>query len=107
RGSVPGVLIEDQPVGFKMKWDSGLLGRRLVGMSNPLGIRFQVNQHLALRVHNSRCWIVLEIIPGDPVKAAGILAVNDDLDVVQVRPSALLELHRLGSTHRKLSAAFY
>ena len=106
-GSVPRILVEDQPVGFKMNRVSRLLRSRLVRMPHPLGIRFQVNQHRALRAHIARRGIVLEIIPGNPVEAAGILAVDDDLDVMQLRPSAPFELNRLGGAHRKQGAAFY
>ena len=76
-------------------------------MPHPLGIRFQVDQHRALRAHIARRGIVLEIIPRNLVEAAGILAVDDDLDVVQLRMSTPFELNRLGCAHRKQSAAFY
>ena len=75
-------------------------------MPHALGIRFQVNQHRPFGAHIARRAIELEVIPGNPIEAAGVLAVDDDLDVVQLRPSALFELHRLGGAHRKLSAAF-
>ena len=106
-GSVPRVLIEDQPVGFKMNRVFRLRRSRLVRMPHPLGIRFQVNQHRALRTDVARRGIVLEIIPGNPVETASILAVDDDLDAVQLRPSAPFELNRLGSAHGKQSAAFF
>ena len=106
-GSIPRILVEDEPIGFKMNWVSGLRRRRLVRMLHPLGIRFQINQHRALGVHIARRRIVLEIIPGNLVEAAGILAVDDDLDIVQFRSSAPFELHRLGGAHGKQSAAFH
>ncbi len=106
-GSVPRILVEDQPVGFKMDGVSYLLRSRLVRMPHPLGIRLQVNQHRALRADISRRGIVLEIIPGNSVKAAGILAVDDNLDVVQLRPPAPFELNRLGSAHGKQGSAFF
>ena len=105
-GSVPRILVEDQPVGFKMNRVSRLRRRRLVRMPHPLGIRFQVNQHRALRAHIARCGIVLKMVPGNPVEAAGILAVDNNLDVMQLRSSATFELNRLRSANRKQGAAF-
>ncbi len=73
-------------------------------MLNALGIRFQVNQHSALRGHIARHGIVLKVISMPLVEAAGVLAVDDDLDVVQIRQSTRFELHCLRSADRELSA---
>src|SRR5208283_1446651 len=96
---------EYQVIGFKVKRFFNLLRRRLVRMAHSLRIRFQVNQHPALAAHIARARIVLELIPGNAVEAAGVLAVDNDLDVVQVSSSTLFELNRFGSAHRKLGAA--
>jgi len=48
----------------------------------------------------------LRAIPRDPVKASGVFAIDDNLDVVQIRPPALFELNRLGGANREQSAAF-
>ena len=105
-GSVPRIFVEDQPIGFKVDRFFRLRRRCLIRMPHPLGIRFQVNQYRALRVDITGCRVVLEIVPGNPVEAAGILAIDDDLDVVQFRASATFELNRFGGAHRKQSAAF-
>jgi len=66
-------------------------------MPRALWIRLQVDQHSTLRGHVAGTGIVLEIIPGNLIEAAAILAIDDDLDVVQLGASALFELNRLGS----------
>ena len=80
---------------------------RLIGGMHALGIRLQIHGHRSLGGHIARRRIVLEIGARNAIEAAGVPAIDDDLDVVEFGVSSTLELHRLGRADREQRASFF
>ena len=104
-GGVAGILVEDEVVGFEVNWLLQLGRGRLVGTFAAFGIGFEIDEDAAFGDNVAGGGIEFKVFSGDAIEAAGIFAIDDDLDVVEFGSIALFELHGLGGADRELGAA--
>src|SRR5208283_609779 len=78
---------------------------RLIGFLYALRVGFEVNQDPPLGGDIARLGVEFKVVSGNAVEAARVLAVDNDLDVVQFSVPAFFELDRLRCANREFRAS--
>src|SRR5205085_8475416 len=78
--------------------------RRLVGLHRAFGVGLEVDVDLAFGADVLGAWVVGELAAVYLVKAVRLAAVDDDVDLVELRAPALLELQSVRRSHREQRA---